>query len=70
MHVSTDVCGGQKRTLDPMELDSQTIVSHLMWVLETELGPLQEHSALTTSETLKSLNKFHLKISFSSFSEL
>lgn len=34
MHAGA--CGGQKRSLDPLELELQMVVSHLMWVLQTE----------------------------------
>ena len=30
--------GGQKRVLDPLELELQAFVSNLIWVLETILG--------------------------------
>jgi hypothetical protein len=29
--------GGRKGTLDPLKLELQTVVSYLVWVLETEL---------------------------------
>jgi hypothetical protein len=33
---------GQKRALDPLELELQPVVSHHMDVRELNLGPLQE----------------------------
>lgn len=38
MHVSAGAHRGQQRALDPLELESQPIVSSLMWVLGTETG--------------------------------
>lgn len=32
-------CGGQKRTMDPLNPESQVIVSYLMWVLRNEFLP-------------------------------
>ena len=37
-HVSASACRIQERVLDPLELELQAVVSHLMWVLRTELG--------------------------------
>lgn len=36
--MSAGAQGGQKRELEPLELGLQVIVSHLMWVLATQLG--------------------------------
>lgn len=33
-------CGGQQRALDPLEQESQVVLSYPPWVLETELGSL------------------------------
>lgn len=36
-HDSGD-CGGQKKALNPLELDLQGVVNHLSWVLGSESG--------------------------------
>lgn len=36
-HVCMGTWGGQKRVLDPMQLELQGAMSHLTWVLETKL---------------------------------
>lgn len=38
--VYIDVCGGQKTTLGPLELELEEIVSHQKWVLETRTNIL------------------------------
>ena len=52
--------GVQKRTLEPLELEVQVVVSHLTWVLGAEFrsGPLQEQSVLLTSELTLALVSF------------
>ena len=42
MHMSIEDLKGQKRALDPLELELQTAVSCLAWVLGTELGSSAE----------------------------
>ena len=37
MHMYPGACGGQKRALDPLELESQAIVTQLLCVLGTKL---------------------------------
>lgn len=32
MHMNESVCGSQKRPLDALELKSQAVVSHPVWV--------------------------------------
>lgn len=49
VHMS-DPCGGQKRPLDPLELELQIAVSHLTWMLGTELRSSQEHYVLLTAK--------------------
>jgi hypothetical protein len=43
-------CRGQKRALDPLELELQMVVSCLVWMLGTKLGPLEEQPLLLTPE--------------------
>lgn len=38
------------RVLDSLELELQVVVSHLIWVLGTKLGPPEEQLALLTAE--------------------
>jgi hypothetical protein len=33
MHVSTGTLGGQEKVLNPLELELEVDVSHLLWVL-------------------------------------
>jgi hypothetical protein len=42
--MSLSACG-QRRVLDPLELESQAVVSHLMWVLGTSPARLQDLSS-------------------------
>lgn len=35
---------GLKRTLEPMKLELQAVVSYLLWVLGTVSGPLEEQA--------------------------
>ena len=55
LHVSVSLCvyarthGGQKRSLDPLELESQMAVSQLIWVLGSELLFLQEQFVLLST---------------------
>ena len=49
--VSLKVYGGQKKGLDPMELEIQVIVSYSLWVPETNSGPLEEQQELLTTES-------------------
>lgn len=35
MHVSACTSSGQKRALDPLELEIKAVETHLMWALET-----------------------------------
>jgi hypothetical protein len=35
--MCANACGGWKRASDPMELELQVVVSHLLWIQETEL---------------------------------
>lgn len=44
VHVSARNQRGQRRALDPLELESQAIVKHPMWDLNS--GPLQEQCML------------------------
>lgn len=46
MLMSGSASGGQSRVLDPLDLESQVIVTHLTSVLETKPGPLEEQQAL------------------------
>lgn len=39
VHVSAGAQGGQKRSLDLLELEAQVVVSCPTWVLGTKLGP-------------------------------
>lgn len=36
--MCVSVCAGQKRASDPLKLEIQVSVSHLMWVLGTKHG--------------------------------
>ena len=36
-HMNASICGSQKRKLDPLKLEQQLAVGHLMWVLQTKL---------------------------------
>lgn len=45
-HVCIHANGGQKRGVDPLELDLQAVLSHLMHVLGTELGSSGAWSSL------------------------
>lgn len=45
MHVSAGALRVQKRASEPL-----TVVSPLLWVLDTNVGPLQEQQALYTTE--------------------
>lgn len=47
MHI--DACGAQKLS-EPLELEVQVAVGHLMWVLGTEPGPLEEQQVRVTAE--------------------
>lgn len=38
MYAYRVTLGGQKRPSDPLELELQVAVSHLVWVLGTKLG--------------------------------
>lgn len=49
-HVRGSVCRSQKMGSDPMELELQKVISHLLWMLGTKLGPLQIQEALLTAE--------------------
>lgn len=40
---------------DLLKLELQNVVSHLLWVLGTEKGPLEGHPALFTADHLHSL---------------
>ena len=40
----------QKRALDLLELELQAVVSHIVWELEPNLGPMQEQLVLLTTE--------------------
>jgi hypothetical protein len=42
-HTNEGACGSQERASEPPELQWQVIVSCLMWVLGTKLGPLERH---------------------------
>lgn len=37
-HEPLSTSGGQKRASDPLELELEKVVSHLIWVLATEPG--------------------------------
>lgn len=37
-HIHEGAEGGQKRELDPLELDLQEVVGHTLWVLGIESG--------------------------------
>lgn len=37
-HLCASACGGQKRTLDLLELELQAVVSHLPWMLGIQLN--------------------------------
>ena len=37
-HVCAGTHGGQKETLDPLQLQLQAVINSLVWVLGTELG--------------------------------
>jgi len=51
VHMLTGTCGWQKRTLDPLELETKAVVSTLMWVLRTKSSfPMHERQALVTTE--------------------
>lgn len=39
VHVSTGAYGGWKTVSDPLKLDLLVVVSYLVWVLGTKLGP-------------------------------
>lgn len=39
-----------KEEADPLKLEFQAVVSHLMWVLQTELGPQEEQQGPLTVE--------------------
>lgn len=45
-------CGGQRKLLDPLEMELQEIVSCLMWVLGTKFGSsLEEQQVLLNAES-------------------
>lgn len=44
----------QKMSLDPLELEFQIVVSHLVWLLGTELRSSEEHQAPLAAKTLPS----------------
>jgi hypothetical protein len=37
VHMHSDACRSQKKVLDPLELELQTVVNSWKWVLGTEL---------------------------------
>lgn len=37
LHMCANACRGQNRVLNPLELELQAIICHLMWVLGTKL---------------------------------
>lgn len=43
MHISTGAHGGQERASNPLKLEPQVVVSHLLWVPVPNSRPLQEH---------------------------
>lgn len=49
IHGKTGVHTGQKRSWDSLGLELKAIVSHPIWVLERELGHLEEHWVLGTA---------------------
>lgn len=49
MHLCVCVCMNEG-ALEYQELDLQAVVSHVLWALGTELGPLGEQQALLTTE--------------------
>ena len=52
---------------DPWELELQAVVSHLMWVLGTSPGPLQEQPVFfITQPPLQPLNKEYFKYKMAS----
>jgi hypothetical protein len=60
-HVNADVPGGHKRALDHVELQSQGIVSHTIWMWGYELRSsgraavyLFNHRALSTASIITS----------------
>lgn len=46
-----------KEASDHLELELQTVVSYLMWVLSMELSPLQEERVLLATEPVSSPGK-------------
>lgn len=48
-HEQGGACRGQKRKSDPMELDSEVVVSCLVWALGSELSSLRKQSVLLSS---------------------
>ena len=63
------ICAGQKRVLDPLELELQEVVSCLTWVLGAELrssarvAHILNHGAMSPTPNLRSL-KATTSISF------
>lgn len=52
--------------LHPLELELQAVESHPMWVLGTNLGPLQERYAFLTTEPFEpSLQPLSLAFAYS-----
>lgn len=57
MHMRVCVSKSQKRTSDPLELESQVIVNHLTWVLGTELmSSLKDACALNCRDISSALS--------------
>lgn len=54
MHICLCTCEQcpqrPEESASPLELELQKIVSHLIWVLRPELGPLKEQQMLLTTE--------------------
>lgn len=54
MYICVGSQGSQKRALAPLKLEVQAIVSHLVWMLRTELGFSARGVFLTTEFSLQS----------------
>lgn len=49
VHMCADVCGSQKKGLDPLDLEIQVVVSHPMWFREPN-SSLKEQQVILTAE--------------------
>lgn len=59
MHTHVDACGGQKTALDPLELESQVLMSCPFWVMGTKLGSSGKHQVLFNCWAFSSATSTH-----------